>query len=258
MRVRHLCLFCILLLSSCANNIYTPALFGHDIAYQPKPMTQDTKKNSNYISGTYAQHQTINTDDVSFGELNLSRAHAYKNGNLALGVFGFAGRIKNGSYSSDSASKYRFRNLSFEGVGVRASGNFTTSFGRTDWRFLGFEAAYSKEFGAYTNFRRAVAGYPGYYSTLNSSLFNVGLTTEIIWHGRSNIENQYGFRVYLGRTFGDLSYLTNPISGSSSIYAWNGLYSIFMQLHHMTGKVEIGGGIASIVPGARLTLGYRF
>jgi len=257
MKVRHLSLICILLFSSCANRVYTPALFGNNIAYQPKPMTYDTKKTANYISGTFGAHAAVNTDNVSFGELNFSRAHAFKNGNLAIGAFGFAGRVTNGFYTNDTASNSRFRHISFEGLGIRASGNLNTSFGRTDWRFLGFEAAYSKEFGAYSNFRKSVFGLPGYSTSLSSSLFNAGLTTEIIWHGKSNIENQYGFRFYIGRNFGNLRYLDSLTIGSSSTYFLNSSSCFFMQLHHITGSVQVAGFL-SIQPAIRLAVGYRF
>ncbi len=243
-------------MSSCANKVFTPALFGDNIAYQPKPMSYEVKKTTNYISGTFGIHSAVNNDDVGFGELNLSRAHTFKYGNLALGMFGFAGRVTNATSDSNNIGKYSFKHLSFEGLGIRASGNLTSSFDHIDWRFLGFEAAYSKEFGAYTNFRRMVFGQSGYSTSLGSSLFNAGLTTEIIWHSSSINENQFGFRLYIGRNFGNLRYLNNLPLGSASFYFLNSYTCYFMQLHHIISTVQVAS--FGLQPSIRLALGYRF
>lgn len=256
MKLRYLYFICSVLLASCSATVYSPAMFGHDIAYQPKPMTFDTNKDATYLSGTFGAHQAVNTNDVGFGELNISRAHAFAHGNLAFGAFGFAGQVTDNNYVNDSANTFKFKHISFEGLGLRASGNLNTSFGRTNWRFLGFEAAYSKEFGAYSNFRRQVSGVPGYYSSPTSSLITAGLTTEIIWHGSSSVDNQYGFRVFIGRNFGNLSYLNNLPGGSGS-FLLNSSNSFFMQLHHFTATLETNGFL-SVTPSLRLTAGYRF
>lgn len=256
MNCRYVYLVCLLFLASCSSNIYSPALFKHNIAYQPKPMTFDQKKNATYLSGSLGLHQMVNLDNVEFGEISISRGHTFQKGNLSIGAFGFAGRVNSNYNAIDSMNIYRFKNLSFEGFGLRASGNFSTSFGRTNWRFLGFEAAYSKEFGAYSNFRNTIFNKPGYYTTLSSSVFTAGLTTEIIWHSKSSVENQYGFRVFIGRNFGDLSYINN-LSENSTFYRLSSSNSFFMQLHHINICVETNGFL-SLITSLRVSAGYRF
>ena len=83
-------LSCLLLMvSTCSNHTFAPALYHQDIAYQPKPASFDTAKTANYLSGgmNYYTDQTWSDLMVS-GQLNYSRGHVFKNANLAYGIFG--------------------------------------------------------------------------------------------------------------------------------------------------------------------------
>ena len=88
------------LLSACERQIYTPALYHQDIAYQPKPASFDSLKTANYISGgiNYYLDQTW-SDLLVSAQFNFSRAHVFNNFNLSYGAFGVAGDYDKGDIS---------------------------------------------------------------------------------------------------------------------------------------------------------------
>lgn len=200
--------FCLLgvaiTISSCNEHVYAPAMHHADIAYLPKPVVSDTAKSSTYISGGLVQDFSPNySDDLVSGQLNLSRGHAFHHFNLAYGAFGSFGSYNNSELQPNDP--YYFKNKFFGAVGGRLSGNAVISTRKIDFRIIGFEAAYSHEFGDYLSFRRAVTNMPKFYTDTRTDLFTLGATTEMIFKSRSQ-ENQFGFRFFWGGTFGDNGY----------------------------------------------------
>jgi len=196
-------IFALGLLSSCTQRIYGPALHQSDIAYLPKPMSNDSVKSATYISGALVVDFSPNLNDqLTSGQINLSEAHTFKNFNLAYGAFTSLGNYNNQEITK--GDPYYFKNKFFGAVGGRLSGNFfINTDGRTDFRIIGFEAAYSHEFGDYARFRKAVTGAPNFYTDTHTELFTGGLTSEIIFHSRRREDTQMGFRIFVGETFGD-------------------------------------------------------
>src|SRR5471030_228461 len=186
--------------SSCAH-VYVPALYQQDIAYQPKPASFDSVKTANYISGGFNAYTNAHYNDfLTSGQFNLSRGHVFNHFNLAYGAFGVLGDYQNSAINKGEPNY--FSDKFFGAVGGRASANFFINSGRTDFRFIGMEMAYSHEFGDYANFRQAVLSQPNYYVDPRTELFSIGLTSEVLFHNVNNPGFQHGIRVYLGTTLG--------------------------------------------------------
>jgi hypothetical protein len=199
---RYLPLLALLgVLSSCSDHVYGPALHKSDISYMPKPMSTDSVKSATYASGAVVLDFSNNLhDQLTSGQFNISHANTFKNFNLAFGGFTSLGNYANDDLKVGDPNY--FKNKFFGAVGGRLSGNFfINNDGRTDIRIIGFEAAYSHEFGDYVAFRKSVTGQPNYYTDTRTDLFTGGLTSEVIFHGRH--DTQMGFRLFVGETFGN-------------------------------------------------------
>lgn len=218
MKIKNLLILCAaaLLLASCSQ-VYSPALYHHDIAYQPKPTSFDTVKSATYISAalvTYPSEDYNNT--LVGGQINISQGQTFKNFNIAYGAFGSFGDYQNGT-GNKTSSTY-FYDKTFGAVGGRFSANFFTTSDNADFRFIGMEAAYSHEFGAYSDYRKSVinanqlpasgVSQSTIYVDPRTDLFTIGLTTEVIFHNRNNTLT-HGIRGFLGTTLGN-----NPLNNT--------------------------------------------
>jgi hypothetical protein len=236
--------------SSCSH-VYTPALYHQDIVYQPKPASYDSVKAQTYISaGGNIYSNTNYTDGLVSGQLNISQGYVFNHFNLAYGAFGVAGNYSN-SHSTDSASQRKMDNFSdkfFGAVGGRVSANLFVNNNRFDFRYIGFEAVYSHEFGSFANFRKSYATIPYTDVDPRTDLFTVGLTSEILFHNVGNTNFQNGIRGFLGGTFGryDLDYagvLHATKNGNYNFFSH--LFpkaSYFIKYKQYFGTVEVGNG----------------
>jgi hypothetical protein len=207
-------LIIIFLFQSCTEHIFEPALYQNDIVYQPKPSSLDIKKSSFYISGAYGQSTTSNISlSTNIGELEISRAHVFKVFNLSYGLYGLIGSEVNGDSKIDSlvaVNPFIFKSKSFSALGARLSMNLLYTHNRMDFRYLGFEVAYSHEMGDYLAYRKQVYPLPGYYSSTLNNLVTLGGTTEIVFSPEKSFITQYSFRLFIGQTFGKFSSLNDP------------------------------------------------
>ncbi|HTI57447.1 hypothetical protein [Mucilaginibacter sp.] len=186
--------------SSCSNHVYAPALYHQDIAYMPKPASFSKEKIANYASAglnVYSDPTYINSQ-VS-AQLNYSQGFKSDNANFAWGVFGVAGNYERSSDSNEPNPD--FKDKFFGAYGARLSANLLAKYDNLDWRYLGFEAAYSHEFGAYADFRKQVVNNADYVVDARTDLFTIGLTTEFVFHGQDP-EIVHGLRGFLGTSFG--------------------------------------------------------
>lgn len=247
-----------LLCSACSKHFYAPALYNNDISYQPKPASFDSAKSATYISGGFGANQAVSASDViSFGEINLSEGHVFNNVNLAYGAFGFAGAISNSDHNNENNQPYSFGSKGFWGAGGRASINLYKAMGNVNFRYLGVEGAYSYEDGDFAAYRRLVHDVSGFHSTTRVEMVTLGGTSEILWHNALALDRKYAFRLFVGKTLGDYSYLDNSDNDFVSL---NGVYvnvSYFMQVSHFWGAAELTRGIAPVTS-IRLKLGYSF
>ena len=232
------------LLSSChVQHTYAPALYHHDIAYQPKPASFDSVKTANYFSAGMGMYPDASWSDlVTTGQADLSRAHVFKNVNLSYGVFGAAG-----NYQADNTGKspYDFSGKYFGAVGGRISANLFKSYERMDFRYIGFEASYSHEFGAYADFRDFLNEHTSQFNIdPNRELYTLGLTSEIIFHNQNNVNIQHGIRFFLGGSFG-----ANPYSRTdyiSQVFTPKPFeiffprFSYYLKIHHFFTVIDAG------------------
>ncbi|MDB5131726.1 MAG: hypothetical protein JWR02_1475 [Mucilaginibacter sp.] len=253
--------FIAIIFSSCSH-VYTPALYHHNIVYQPKPSSFDTIKSANYISVAYNASSNINANDFQeSGQVNLSRGYIFNHVNVAFGLFGVFGDYENSAINPGDANY--FTRKFFGAVGSRASVNlFSTSISeRSEYRYLGIEAAYSHEFGAYANFRQYLNNQPGYYVDPRTSLFTIGLTTEILVRSE-NKKIQQSFRLFFGTDAGynklnETYYNNKKVSTNTFPQLFNlgfmDIYpkaSYYIKLKNYFATIETGGLF--------LRLGYRF
>jgi len=197
----------VLLCSACNQHIYAPALFKTDISYQFKPMSSDSVKTANYVSGSVMVSQGANQqDEILIGQGSFNRAVTLENFNLSYGGYGFLGNYQNTTLSSKEPGY--FTNKLISGLGLRSSADVYVATGRTNVRF-GLEGAYSIEFGSYADFRRSAQTLPGFYTDASTSMFTGGFATEVIWHNKKNFATQYGYRLFIGSVFGNHTFLNN-------------------------------------------------
>jgi len=251
---RHIALFAAAILFASCSKVYTPALYHQDIAYQPKPASFDSVKSMTYASGGINTYVNSNFEDLLVsGQANLSRGHAFNNFNLAYGAFGVFGDYENGAIQKGQPNY--FTDKFFGAVGGRASANFFVNSGRTDFRFIGVEMAYSHEFGDYANFRQSVQSQPGYYVDPRTDLFSIGLTSEILFHNVNNPGFQHGIRVYLGTTLGhddlESTYYTDQTGEAKFFRAIYPKASYFITFSRFFGTVEAGENFF-------IRFGYKF
>lgn len=249
--------FLILTLSACNSlSYFLPAVVGNDIAYLPKPMHSDSIKTKNYISASYANLSLpYATGELGMGFLNFSRAHTTKKLNIAYGAFGFAGNTYYPTtYNSNTSSD--FKNKTFLGGGLRSSISLYDIAGSTEFRMLGWENALSFENGSYADFRKAIKGInTDTVSSTLTTLYTTGISSEIIFHTRRNLNNQFGFRLFYGITPGLRKSLEND---PAARFANNGKafdYSFYFKTRNVFGIFNTGGNRGY---SAKFTLGYIF
>lgn len=240
-----------LMFASCSH-VYTPALYRRDVVYQPKPSSFDSVKAATYISAALNLAPFVNhNDQQESAQINVSRGYVFNHVNLAYGAFGVWGDYENGAIANGGVNY--FTSKYYGAVGARASANlFSPSRSeRLEYRYLGFEAAYSHEFGTYAGFRQFLNGQPGYFVDPRTNLFTIGLTTEILTRTEDK-KVQQGFRLFLGSTLGYDQLINNNNKMVPNIYpqffdlGFLNLYpkfSYYIKVKNYFGTAEIGGGI---------------
>ena len=254
-----LLLLTFLLLASCTSTVrtkyYEPAVLKSDISYLPKPISADTVKSSVYMSAGYHQKQTSleeSADMVHMFQLFLNRAHTFRHINIAYGASGLTGYLKNNMIEAGE-SNY-FKTKPFHSLVLRGSVNTYIKKNNIDYRWLGAEFAYSREYGAFKDFRSEVYRQPDFFSIINHETFTAGLSSEVIFHNPNTVSNQLGVRLFAGKTFSNLTYLGMYYIGDSPINAnpFIATLALFIQLNRLNIVLEGGGSTA------QGRIGYRF
>jgi hypothetical protein len=258
------------LLTSCSTkgpitNLYGPALYKNDVAYLPKPLSTDSSHHANYISAsvssTSGAEPNNSNDELTRGEINFGQGFTGKNCNIAYSVFGTAGSYDNMTNLTTNDSHY-FNSKFFGAVGGRFSANTYITSGRVDIRIIGFEMAYSREFGGYAAYRKSITDTANFYTNNRTELVTIGGTSEVVWHSHDP-KIQFGFRVFIGYTLGDNAYRNNGATApftydpftqnnSASYIAQNSSLAYFMQIHQYFFVAEVNS------TGGQLRLGLRF
>jgi hypothetical protein len=181
--------------SSCTTRIYPPALFQNDIQLMEKPHSTDEQKSATYVSGSYLlQDNMASYGALQSGLLNIYHSETVPNINYSYGVLGFAG-----TFTRDSTNTI-IDNKAFMGLGVNGSVSYYKNYGKIDWRIVGMDAVYTKEFGDYLAFRKAVAQNPDVITTTQSGLFSFAIFSEVI--GKPSPDVNIGGRLFFSKTAG--------------------------------------------------------
>jgi hypothetical protein len=244
-----------LLFASCSQ-VYSPALYHQDIAYQPKPSSFDTVKAATYVSLGFNYNPSNNANDYSpSGQLNISQGYIFNNFNLAYEAFGVLGDYQHDNQTTQTNRLDNFSDKSFGAVGGRASANFFIHNENYDFRFIGLEMAYSHEFGDYADFRKYLNAQTGYFVDPRTDLFTIGLSSEILFNDRKNVGVQHGIRGFLGTTLGDnpldKTYYANDSANERMFHNLFLKASYFIKFRNYIGSAEVGNGFM-------IRFGYAF
>lgn len=257
-RFQFASLLLLAILQSCSSPSYfLPAVTGNDISYLPKPMEADSVKSKIYLSASIAgMTLPYSSGEVNFGMLNVSRGHTFKYLNFAYGAYGFVGNTSDSYTNKGEKQIPEFDNKNLYGGGLRSSLGFYDTSGNTEFRLLSWENSLSFENGSYANFRKAysIANNPDVISASKTVLYTTGGASEIIWHSKRNLKNQFAFRIFYGFTAG----LTDNLKKSNVEASVSGRaidFAFYVKLNKFYGIINTGGNKAFT---SKLSLGYAF
>jgi hypothetical protein len=256
--LRNLCFIILIVhLSSCGTiepvtKYYDPAMLGA-LTYMPKPLSFDSLKVSNYISGGYIQITTPYTrtgvqDIGNLAQAAFSRAHTFKSINFAYGIDGFTGSYHNTFIESGDLDY--FKNKSVYGFQLKTSVNTFITSEFYDFRIIGADFSYSKEYGSFSKFREDIIGRENFYSIPETGLFSAGLSSEIVFRSRKSSDRQYGFKLGFQNTFGNLRYQGFGVQTEKQ-RSLEASLAIYLQLRKYFLIMEGSRG-------GRINFGYRF
>ena len=261
--LRNLVVCCfMLLLSACYQppvmvKKYNPAMVSVNLGYMPRPTSFDSTKSAVYISGgfmkDYPGFSPVNDseDMLNLGVFSVNRGLIYKNVNFAYGADFFAGSFKNKSLEASDPGYFNKKSVS--GVKFKSSLNYFQTIRSFDFRIIGFDLAYSKEFGDFAKFRQVISNTENRFAIPATSLLSGGLSSEIIFKTRKSFIKRYGFGINLRTTFNDLNYQgvdeNGQKGGTKSGFAPS--WSIYVQTKHLyfVGESSKNGS---------MNLGYKF
>ena len=183
--------------------------------YHVLPMIADTVKSRIYASSSLALGNANDQgrDGVTSFQGNVYRAQhfghfqAYYGGNISLGSYRVADfynsdyRVQGGIFGAyaiptDTLYHVSGQRTSFGGYGLSGGINFTLPFERFEWRILGIEASFQKEFGSYGRFRDKLPDSAANIIFRKRITPAIGLNTELVWRNRHQVE--FGFKASLG------------------------------------------------------------
>lgn len=248
-----------LFLASCSTPSYfVPATAGNDISYLPKPMESDSVKSKNYVSGSIAGLSLpYGTGDINIGFLNFSRGYTFNNINIGYGAYGFAGSTSYDRNFYGNENKVEgFVGKGIFGGGLRSSIGYYDNAGNAEFRILSWENSLSFENGNYSKFRKEVyqLNDPDIITSGKTTLYTTGISTEIIWHPKKNINNHYAFRLFYGFTPGlNESFNRGIFEEKPKGGAFNS--SFYFKISKFYGIFETG---ISRGASAKFSLGYSF
>jgi hypothetical protein len=178
--------------------------------YQSIPTTADSQKAATYVSLAFnggGSNQSLK-DGVIGVRAALSRSYrfghfqAYYGGGISLGNYGLedAYHYSNSYYSpnNDTTFHYKGANYFFGMYGLSGGINLVIPFanGRGEWRAVGFETSYHKEFGDYVHYRKQLPDSVTDILASYAQIFKFGVSTEMV--GISRHGTEIGYKVALG------------------------------------------------------------
>ena len=265
---------CFLLLILSGSSCITPRAYfmsPMDIngnPYVTLPAITDSQKSATYgnlaINGG-GSNQTLK-DGVIGGRLSIHRGYrfgnfqAYYGGGLSMGNYNVhdAYHFGNLYYNSmnDTSYHYRASNNFYGSYGLNGGMNLIIPFanGRGEWRVIGFETSFQKEFGDYINYRKRLPDSAFNILATYGHMFTLGGTTELV--GISRHGTAIGYKFALGTI---LFPVGNYLGDESNFRP----YYMYHTLHLTRGKVtgflqfNIGAHAASLQFGVNYNLSKK-
>ncbi|HTE30957.1 MAG TPA: hypothetical protein VK666_11335 [Chryseolinea sp.] len=200
------CLLIISILSSCTRYAYYQSpTHANASAYRAMPMIRDSAKAKLYLSGSFIgglANQRLR-DNINGFNASAHVAHHFGNFQAYYGLTGTLGSYKidstNGwfntnedGYPSSSLLNSMTGRKSFRSYGAFGGVNGVIPFSGGEWRFLGTEFTYTKEFGQYLDFRQKLPVNAANLVDQRNHFFTAGLSTDLVLRRSSN---SIGFRV---------------------------------------------------------------
>jgi len=224
-----LTLYAILLLaffSSCTTShaVFNSPLNGNMSDYHAMPTRADEHKSGTYVGGglNIGGANDALRDNVVTLKASLHEAHA-----AGAFRFNYGGSLSIGSYNI-SESGYTYYNDRADSIIRGNSGShYWGSYGvfagvavavpmghRGEWRCIGIEGNYAREFGEYYDFRSKVPDSIFRINDRHQYLGTLGLTTE--WINKRRRGTEFGVKLGLGTSFRRLYYYNRqpPASGN--------------------------------------------
>lgn len=241
-----------MLITSCVTKSYFQSpLSANTNSYRAIPLKSDSMKAATYLSATFTNGGANEQRDGLIGFIgSLHRGHQLGAFQGYYGVTGMAGnyRIDKASIkSSDPAMKALADNKFFGAYGVVGGINVVLPFSSgSEWRIIGTELSWQKEFGAYKNFRKQLPDSLADIIERHSGYFTFGFATDLVvrlWRNGS-IGYKIGF-VSSSRTLRNKSNTDSVKPGyfSQTLHLSKQKYTGFLQLNFGTYAMSMQLGL---------------
>ncbi|WCT12395.1 hypothetical protein [Mucilaginibacter jinjuensis] len=241
----------LLIFSSCTKHYYPSAMFQNDVQYMSKPYSGDSVRHGTYVSGALLlTGNSGNIDDgASAGLLNIYQSYTLKNPNLNIsyGVLGFAGNYRAGTDNTNISI-----DKNFYGLGVNFSMSPYINRGNVDWRIIGLDLTYTKEFGDYAAFRQRMLNTDKLTYYRKTDLFTYGLFTEAMVKVSPAVS--LAFKIGLNNTPGQKQYINGIPFNNVGFNANVGVRHFSFNLAYKFMPTDA----ALILLGLQLGAAYRF
>ncbi len=258
--------------SSCTRFITPPVTGQNNIGYIPRPFYKDSTTSITNVSLGYDVAQSKDGHlQFEAGVININRGHTYKQFNFGYGLFADLGKaiyndtLTNKNYPNDPAVK-SFR-LNFNNLGLRTTIGYQiiSDNGKTNFRVINWENAFSVENGSYKDYRDSLfkqniteTGIRVYVSNL-SRFYTTGLSSEIIKNNAfGTADLQVSLRLFIGGTFNLGNSFRNITDRNlSDAYFSRACItaSYYLKYKRMMGSLQIGNDVNF---GSKIALGYTF
>ncbi|MFT3827748.1 MAG: hypothetical protein QM731_27770 [Chitinophagaceae bacterium] len=169
--------------------------------YRSIPMKSEEKKSAIYASGAFTTGGANEDlrDGFSAGLVTVHQSHNFGPFQGYYGVMGMLGRYKVDDYGTQSSTeRYRNSNLdvplinsmagrkTFGSWGAVGGLNAVVPFGRKhEWRILGAEFSWNREFGDYLDFRTKLPDSAANIIDRNRDHMSIAITSDLVFHLRN-------------------------------------------------------------------------
>jgi hypothetical protein len=222
--------------------------------YHTLPMVQDSQKAATYARLAFNAGSSNQEwrDQVLGGGLTVYRAYhfghfqAYYGGDLSLGNYQVHNSylLGNGVFNGGNDTTYHLvssnRFYGFYGLGGGVNLVIPFRSGRGEWRAIGLETAYHREFGDYLSFRKQLPESSVDILETYTEAFRLGATTEIVT--RSGRGTEFGYKFTLGTILNTNGFYRSDRYESRPYYVSNAFH---ITKQKVTGFMQFNIGLHS-------------